>query len=169
MVTLMSAVMYIFIISGYYALIALLEKPNRSLIIYQTERNISRPEIPRTNARLYLLAFIYSSPLLVGHIFLADGIAKKTFEIMGVRVVKADISIEKKIFEESLAQLKGDYLPKDSAQCSGDTCLLRDTAVLFTGIGNKTKLQVSGSAGTADIIIPNSAIQLIIKRKPNTP
>ena len=103
-----------------------------------------------------------------GNFYLANEITKKMFQMMGVRIIAADIAIEKKIFEGSLAQLKGDYLPKDSAQCSGDTCLLRDTTVLFTGIGNKTKLQVNGLAGSADIIIPNSAIKLIIKRKPKT-
>ncbi|MCI5137065.1 MAG: hypothetical protein D3922_01315 [Candidatus Electrothrix sp. AR1] len=165
----MIIIVFCVIIVSYTCLTALLKKSEHKIIILPEKKdNISHQTISPSTGRLYFLFLIYFSPLLVGNFYLTDGIAKKTFQMMGVRIIAADIAIERNIFEDSLAQLKDDYLPEDSAQCSGDTCLLRDTTVLFTGIGNKTKLQVSGLAGSADIIIPNSAIKLIIKRKTKT-
>ncbi|MCI5160259.1 MAG: hypothetical protein D3906_17920 [Candidatus Electrothrix sp. AUS1_2] len=160
---------FFLIIFGYTCLTALLKRSEHKIIIPGKKEDISQQKISPSTGRLYFLFLIYFSPLLVGNSYLIYGITQETFQMMGVRITGADIAVEKKIFEDGFNQLKSNYFAKDSVKCSGDTCLLQDTTILFTGIGDNTKLEVNGSAGSAEIIIPNSAIQFIIKRKPNTP
>ena len=86
---------------------------------------------------------------------------------MGVRITGADVAVDRKFFQESLNQLKKEKLAKDTDKCNGDICLFENCTILFTGIGSKTKLEIKGPAGSADIIVPNTAVKLIVKRKFN--
>ena len=165
MIALMTTGVYLLMIIGYYALTALLKKTGSSIIIDENEQGRPRSSISMSNARLYVFGLIYFAPLIVGNISLAGGVAKQTFQTMGVRIINVDVLIENGSVQEILDQLKKEKLAIKSIECVKDNCIVKNATILFTGIGNNTKLETSNQSGLIELIIPNSAIKCIFKSK----
>ncbi|WP_417913896.1 hypothetical protein [Candidatus Electronema sp. JM] len=165
MIVLMTIGVYLLMIVGYYALTALLKKTDSSIIVDENEQSKHRSSISMSNARLYVFGLIYFAPLIVGNISLAGGVAKQTFQTMGVRIINADVLIENVSIQEILDQLKNEKLSIKSVECGNSNCVVKNAIILFTGIGNNTKLEISDQSGSVELIIPNSAIKCIFKSK----
>jgi len=128
-------------------------------ILYNKNENFAHKNLLNEKAaKLFLCIMIYFVPLLFAQI--GGNITRITFETMGVRQNSVDVLIKpdyKSTFEAYRIQ---DFLSDLSGK---DECLLKNVNILFTGIGTTTKLQVTGTKGQIEIVIPTESIYLIAK------
>lgn len=107
--------------------------------------------------KIVLYVLIYLSPLLFSE--LSDGAVNATFRNMGVKKDNAYVVFKDDQYKDVFkAYNNGGYL--DSYNCES-SCTLRNANVLFTGIGQNTKLQIEGSKGKVSFTVPTNNIQLI--------
>ncbi|WP_303288694.1 hypothetical protein [Marinobacter sp. SS8-8] len=150
------------IIGLVYALLdELSRKPkDDGIVVDPSGRPFSRQPIPGSVIKFVLVAGIYLAPIYFAQA--GGGITRTTFETMGVRQIKVGLFLEQKEYGAALSSLREDgYI--EGLACDG-LCEIKEADILFTGIGNNTKVRVSGEAGSATVVIPNTSILMIVKR-----
>ncbi len=149
---------------GYTLLDNVTKKPWRNGgLVDTTGKRFFEPAISLNTAKIVLFGMIYVVPLLFGQV--GDGLARTTFETMGVRAADVEVVIDAKNYKPTLVSLHREKLVSE-IDCNDDTCSIGGATVLFTGVGSGTKLQVRGEGGNVALVIPNSAIKLVAKRVP---
>ena len=120
----------------------------------------NKPEINFTHIKGFFYALICVTPLLFGS--LAFGVTKGTFTIMGVIQHEKDISVSSKVYKPIL-KLYEEEVGEIDYECRVEICTIYNTGIIFTGIGNSTKIEISGSKKGLEVTIPNNAIHMSSK------
>ncbi len=116
-------------------------------------RNPVRPEI----VKIVFYVLLYIIPILFGQI--GGGVARTTFETMGVRQLDVDIVIEKESYQRVFQQYQKNGFVS-SVLCE-DVCVLEGADILFTSIGNNTKINLRAENGIMNLVIPTKNIVMI--------
>jgi len=108
-------------------------------------------------------AFVYISPLLFGQV--GGGVTRTTFETIGVRQEGVTLHVEAREYEAVLESYESAGLL--SGLACRELCTIPEADILFTNIGENTKLKLSGSAGDLLLVLPTNAIKLVAQLKFN--
>jgi hypothetical protein len=155
----------LFLIGFIYTLIESVSKRSGSSdkLLDSNGKPISSNPINPNIVKNVFYVFIYAAPLLFGQV--GGGVTRTTFETMGVRQENATLHIELKEYESILKIYESEGLISDLT-CS-KVCMLKNSTILFTGIGTNTKLETHGKNGSLQFMLPTKAVKLIAHPKPN--
>jgi len=107
--------------------------------------------------KLLSYALIYFAPLFHGQV--GGGLARETFETMGIRQQNVSIYFANKEYGAILNSFKEKGLISNLA--CGEICQIEKVNILFTNIGSNSKIEMQGKNGSIRFVLPTESIKLI--------